>query len=51
MIKSELTKDCYCQWQKAKKEKDFESARYLKDLYVILIKGQIIILGQPIFDQ
>lgn len=44
-----IKEDVYVQWKIAEKECRIEDAIYLKDLYCILVKNQIVVLGFPLF--
>ena len=45
-----IEKDCYAQWKIAEKRGNAEAARELKDLFVILVKNQLIVFGHPLHD-
>lgn len=44
-----MKKDCYKQWQLAKKSGDVKTAEILKRLYVELVLNQQIVLEMPIY--
>ena len=45
-----IRRSCYVGWHIAEKERKPDLAKSLKDMYVTLVKNQIVILGFPIFQ-
>ena len=49
-LNAALIQECRFAWKAAEREMKTDFAKSLKDMHVILVKKQIIILGFPIFS-